>query len=96
MFEIKVDDGGVLHASGKLTIANVDNLRTELVDILNSDACKALDFTGVTEIDTAALQVLLAFRKDLAGINKKVDCNAGPVMMKALSLSGLNKLFKVQ
>lgn len=96
MFEIKVDDEGIVQASGILTIASVDTLRTELVNVLNNDTCKALDFTKVTEIDTAALQVLLTFRKDLMGPNKTVDCSAGPVVREALSLSGLNKIFKAR
>lgn len=95
MFEIKVDEKGVVTVSGALTIACIGALYTELSQIFNDGICVSLDCTAVTEIDTAAMQVMMAFKKSLSDINRSVDCIVSKSMHETLLLTGIIKQFKV-
>src|SRR5579862_5892919 len=61
---------GLLHISGKLDIDNANRLREALVDCLLHQSEAVVDLSEVDECDAAALQVLLAARKDAAAAGK--------------------------
>jgi anti-anti-sigma factor len=61
---------GTVSVSGTLDIDSAEPLRWALVDALAGQAAIALNLGGVEDIDTAALQVLLAARRAAAAIDK--------------------------
>ena len=65
--------GTVLSVDGDLTIYTVAQAKQSLLeDYENFSSPVALDLHGVSEIDTAGLQLLLFMHKLLSGINKNV------------------------
>lgn len=53
---------GCLAISGELTVCQATEARRVLLDALNSDCLRVLDLSGVTELDTAGLQLLLSLQ----------------------------------
>lgn len=95
MFKVDVGEEGKAKITGSLTIACVNEMHEELSDIFNNSSCTVLDCSGVTEIDTAALQLLIAFRRSLLELNSGIEFILGPAMDEAISILGIGKLFKV-
>lgn len=95
MFEVKVSDEGRVSITGSLTMACASELYEKLANVFNNNSCTILDCTGVTEIDTAALQVIIAFRRSLLELNNSIEFIWSPAMDESISLLGLGKLFKV-
>jgi len=94
MLQIEIGQGGEAVVSGALLISSIEDFYKELAKLFNDGNCSVLDLRGVTEIDTAALQVLIAFKKSLIEINRNVDLIAGSSIREVLGLSGLTKLFR--
>lgn len=94
MFEISVNEEGVVTISGSLTIGHIEALYVELSKIFNEGTCTTLDLSDVSEIDVAALQVFMAFKKSLLEINRSVGFIAGEAVQETIGLSGFKKLFK--
>ncbi len=94
MFQIEIGQDGQAVVSGMLLIGSIEQFHKELAKLFSDGSCSVLDLRGVTEIDTAALQVLIAFKKSLIEINRNVDLIAGSSIEEALGLSGLKELFR--
>lgn len=90
MIEVNVDKKGTVKVSGNLTLVNVGDLHERLIKALDAGPCKALDCSEVKEIDTASLQVLLAFKRS-ASISKPVQVIASEPMQEILAMLGLRK-----
>jgi anti-anti-sigma factor len=74
MIKVESDDWGEVKVAGDLTVHNAMELRDALVAILDPERTEwTLDLGGVTDLDTAGVQVLLAFRKS-AGTVKVHSC----------------------
>lgn len=93
MIEVMVDKKGTLEVSGDLTLVNVGDLHERLIKALDEGSCKTLDCSGITEIDTASLQVLLAFKRS-ASVSKPVRVIVSEPMHDALVMLGLSKAFE--
>ena len=61
---------GALTLSGELDIDTANSLREALWECLLRQSDVAVDLNSVTAIDTAALQVLLAGRREAASLGK--------------------------
>jgi anti-anti-sigma factor len=83
------DEQGVLHLRGELSIHDLESLRQALMDLLYADEDMVLSLGETTFMDTAVLQLLLAFRNSLppdrnfqvVGVSEKAE--------QLLCLSGL-------
>jgi len=94
MLKVKAGREGTVSISGELTIGNVEELYSELTKVFNDGICTTLDLSGVTDIDTSALQVLAAFKKALLELNRPIACPVSEAVQDALELSGISRLFK--
>lgn len=52
-----------LAPKGELTIFEAEEFKESLVKLFTNDGLVSLDLTGVTRVDTSAIQLLLAARK---------------------------------
>ena len=94
MFKLHKDKKkGVIVITGILTIANVEALYAELKELLNEDASVMIDCSGVTEIDTAALQLFIALKRSFLEMSRPIVYITSSAIDEALALSGLTKLF---
>jgi anti-sigma B factor antagonist len=60
------DGSTSLRLSGELTIYHAGDLKQALLPLAEQAGAWALDLSGVTDIDSAGIQVLLAARRTLA------------------------------
>ncbi len=64
--QLNVESGTLLaRLSGSLTIYDVGELQTQLTEACSMDQPMIVDLGGVTDIDTAGLQWLIALRRTL-------------------------------
>jgi anti-anti-sigma regulatory factor len=93
MFKRHKDNKGIIVITGILTIANVEALYTDLKGLYDEDASVTIDCSGVTEIDTAALQLFIALKRSFLEVSRPIVYITSPAIDEALALSGLKKLF---
>ena len=62
----------VLSIVGELTILTAGDVKTALLVALEGTDELTVDLSGVTELDTAGLQVLLLAKREAAGVAKTV------------------------
>jgi anti-anti-sigma factor len=83
------DEQGIFHLHGELSIHHLESLHQSLTDLLYSKDELVLSFAEVTFIDTAALQLLLAFRNSLPPNRIWLVVAISERMERILFLSGL-------
>lgn len=88
-FTVIRDESGVYHINGQLSIYQVDKLKDFLDDVLRARTELSLSLANVTFIDTAALQLLIAFRSSIQGRVKFQITSVSSEIEKMLTLSGL-------
>ncbi len=65
-------------------------LRTELLAKVEAQGAIRIDASAVERIDTATLQVLAAFFRDMRQASRKVEwCGSSPALERAASILGL-------
>jgi anti-anti-sigma factor len=92
-FSVTQDEFGVYHLKGQLSIYQVEKLKDFLDDLLGSRKEVTLALDEVSLIDTAALQLIIAFgntshkhvKVQIASVSAEVD--------KVLTISGLGAAF---
>jgi len=79
-----------LRLDGELTIYRAQELRQTLLDALDQPGDLRLDLEGVSELDSSAVQLLLAARQDALAAGKRfaISVASGPVR-EVLGLMGL-------
>jgi anti-anti-sigma factor len=88
------DGSAALRLSGELTIYHAAALRDALLPLAAEAGAWTLDLSGVTDIDSAGIQVLLAARRTLAVRGAVVRLTAcGGAAQDALSLYGMADAF---
>ncbi|MGI4721370.1 MAG: STAS domain-containing protein [Janthinobacterium lividum] len=90
-FEHQADGTGLLRLSGELTIYHAAELKAALLPLADDGAhALVVDLSGVSDIDSAGLQLLLATRRTLAGrgASLRLDGCDGAVG-EALALYGM-------
>ena len=87
-----INEEGLCHigVEGELTIYTVPNYRQTFLE--QSQGCHGvkIDLAGVTEIDTAGVQFLVALRQHLTGTESGLQlCNPSESVQEALELTRL-------
>jgi anti-anti-sigma factor len=96
MYKIGVNKDGVINISGNVTIVNLESIYQEMTKIYNNEIqCSAIDMSGVDEIDTAGLQMLMSFVKSFQEIGTEIKCTANPKVKEFMALTGLENRFHV-
>jgi anti-sigma B factor antagonist len=76
MTEIQLDDTGTLKLFGEVTISTAQDLYSQLAAISADDhPMLTIDLSGLTQLDTAGVQLLLAFRRS-ASLSRVHSCPA--------------------
>jgi anti-anti-sigma factor len=86
---VHLDEQGILHLTGELSIHTLEPLHQSLTDMLYSNEELIVSFAGVDFMDTAVLQLLLAFRRSLPPSRTWLVVGVSEKMEQILSLSGL-------
>jgi anti-anti-sigma factor len=86
---VHLDEQGILHLKGDLSIHNLESLHQSLTDMLYSNEELILSFAEVDFMDTAVLQLLLAFRSSLPPRRTWLVVGISEKMERILTLSGL-------
>lgn len=90
----KTDDASLLIIRGDLNIYSAPDLVVQLRESFNTVSKVALDLTGVSEVDTAGLQTLIAAKMESVKTHKTLKLlNHSPVMIKMIDLMGLVGFF---
>jgi anti-sigma B factor antagonist len=80
-----------LAVEGELTIHTAGDRRTELLGLLERGDHVAVDLSGVTELDTAGLQLLLMVRREAAHLGRTLDVvGSSPAVADTLSIVHLD------
>jgi anti-anti-sigma factor len=86
--------GALLRLSGELTIYDAAALKTALLALPAAEGDWSLDLAGVTDVDSAGIQLLLALRRTLAARGAALRVSARSAAMNAaLSLYGMADAF---
>jgi len=73
-----------------LTISGAETLRAELLAMVESGGDVCVDGSAVETVDTAGMQVLVAFRRALQGRNRSLNWSGcSPALMDVSGLLGL-------
>ena len=62
-----------LALTGELTIYEAANLKTLLLDRLNASKSLQVDLSGVTELDTSGVQLMLLLQREAAAASKPLQ-----------------------
>ncbi|NUT62355.1 STAS domain-containing protein [Herbaspirillum sp. C9C3] len=89
------EDRLLLTLSGGLTIFQAAERKPELLHALTlAQTHVVLDLSGVDELDTAGIQLLLLLRRELANIGRQLEIGAySPAVLAALDLLQLHERF---
>ncbi len=83
----------VAKVEGQMNIYSATSLKDELVQALKSSDELCLDLSGVTEIDTAGVQILLLIKKEAQG--KTLKILHSPSTRGAVELYRITELFEL-
>jgi anti-anti-sigma factor len=82
---------------GECCIDALDVPRKQLLNALDGSAGVELDLSGVTRIDTAGLQLLLAFVLEMRGRGRQLLLtNPSDIFSQSARFAGLNELLGLQ
>jgi anti-anti-sigma factor len=88
------DGSASLRLSGELTIYHAADLKQALLPLAEQAGAWALDLSGVTDVDSAGIQILLAARRTLAARGAALRVTAcGAAADAAFSLYGMADAF---
>ena len=84
----------VVRLKSEETIANASGLKKRLLNALKKKADVSVDGSKVTEIDSAALQVLVAAKKSALSRGQGLSiANPSPELSRLLALTELDGIF---
>jgi anti-anti-sigma factor len=92
-FSVREDKKGVYHFKGELSIHELDELKGFLEKSLKGERDIAISLAKVRFIDIAALQLLIAFKKQWKPETKFLISDVSSEVEDILSLSGLKMVF---
>jgi phospholipid transport system transporter-binding protein len=88
-------DGGRCAVQGPITMANVTDVLAESSTLFASPTL-VVDLSGVTHVDSAAVSLLLEWRREAARANRRIDYANVPANLKSLAeLYGVSHLIGV-
>jgi anti-sigma B factor antagonist len=79
-------DSGILRLQGELTIYQINAVTKAVNALINDESLKAVELSGVSELDCAGLQLLLAIGKSEVHIP---ILESSPAVKEVLTLTGL-------
>ncbi len=88
-FTVRQDQNGIYHFQGEVSIHDLDEFKGFLQESLKSGHEIAISLAKVRFIDTAALQLLIAFRRRLEPDIRLRICSVSAEVEAILSLCGL-------
>jgi len=91
MFSVNKIKNGLYSFSGPLTIHQIEDLKNVLEQFLKEKNI-TLILEEVTEIDTAAIQLLVSFKKTYEKTNDRLSVRANESVQEALNILGLQAL----
>lgn len=94
MLTITEDGKGTVSFSGELNIHSLERLRDKLNRYLKEGKDLIFDFKGVTIMDTAAIQLLISFKKSYDRANKRLTIELNPTVQKTLETMGARSVFR--
>ncbi|MBK6744501.1 MAG: STAS domain-containing protein [Hydrogenophilales bacterium] len=88
---MRVQDG-VAYPEGPITLAEAVRVRLDGETALAS-GCDVIDLAGITQVDSSALSVLLAWRRDALNSNRQVVLRNPPAnILSLIDLYGVGEL----
>ena len=89
----KTPSGCRLHIDGEMTVATAGTIRDEILAALPAGGTDEIevDLSGVSEIDTAGLQIMLQLKRK-CGVRLRL-VNHSPAVLQILDLSNLGAQF---
>lgn len=94
---IKEKDSCRIRIDDELTIYTAGIASTTISDALAANHSVAIDLSGVSEIDTAGLQILLVARKEALLRDRKVSfIGHNRIVIECLRLMNLSNFFKFE
>ena len=93
---VRVEDASTLvnvSIEGECTIYAAADLRTALLPLVKDTRPLMVDLGGITALDCAGLQVLLALQKECS---LALFCNPAVCLQQALDLLRLNRTFAIE
>lgn len=83
-----------LAIEGEFTIFTVAEIRTKLLDALNGGEQVEVDLSGVTEMDTAGLQIILSARLEASKHRKQLSfAGSSRAVADVMTIYGLAESF---
>ena len=79
-----VDDGQVCRLTGPLDFSTVPDLARELSGLFAQHRCLAVDLSGVTRVDSAAMALLLEMRRLAEDANSNLSLQHVPAALRNL------------
>lgn len=87
-------DTSTLCLEGELTIYNAADTKVRLSEALSRPGNLAVDLSGVTEVDSAGLQLLVLARREASRLDKPLHClGLSPAVRETLDFCHLGGLF---
>jgi anti-anti-sigma factor len=91
--KVNINDGGQLFIEGEMTIYTVREIKHQLMQVPNSQDT-AIDLSGVTEIDTAGLQLLVLVKREARKHHSTLRLKAhSPAVIEAIDVCNLAGYF---
>lgn len=79
---------------GEMNIYHVNTLKDRLLDALDGPSPLEMDLSGITELDTAGLQLLILAKREAARRDKTLRFTAhSPAVLEVVDLCNLSGLF---
>lgn len=93
MLEIKEMKNHKFQLNGELNLSTLEEFYAFLVDHLKKKTKMTFDFSGLATIDTAAIQLLISFKKSLdKGVSLTI-VNVNETIIKTMKLIGMKEYF---
>lgn len=83
-----------LRLEGEMNIYHVNEIKAQVLDALDGPSPLEVDLSGITEVDTAGLQLLILAKREAARLDKNVRFTGhSPAVLEVMDLCNLSGLF---
>lgn len=83
-----------LHAAGEMTIYSAAELKTALLEALGQSDEIEIDLSGVSELDTSGVQLLMLVKREAVAAGKGLTLSGhSPAVLEVFELLGLGGWF---
>lgn len=92
-----LEAGAPLQLCAVLDISEAEGLRQKLTQLSNEPGCIRIDGSMVERVDTAAIQVLAVFWRDVSAIGRPPEWSgASDALKKSAKIVGLERLLRLE